>query len=311
MTTPRLIDFYHEQCNTNDVLPRKLDEFSIIVADPGDMGSKSGIHVTHLQDPGQYGRVDVKGRTIRTSNVRRLQFDPVLWKDSVIMDGQTLILEAAAVKTRLIINVFRVNNAWTIGSSKIVTSQPQRQGRQLGSMTAILRSRGPFIIQHSASTNTSHLALQISRNLHQYFQADTIIISSNSYLAPAHTTSNVITLAVGSSLKAQDSFPIHVSEAGATIRHNQGQVQQYGEDARGAAFLRPLDGERLELVLWGLDTEGLQQAARVVPMLTGVGQPDFVVLGESTKWRGIEGALAMGFFDSNWEVTASSFVETR
>jgi hypothetical protein len=45
-------------------------------------------------------------------------------------------------------------------------------------------------------------------------------------------------------------------------------------------------------------------------MMTGVGQPDFVVFGESAKWRGIEGVLAMGFFDSNWAITASSIVET-
>jgi hypothetical protein len=44
-------------------------------------------------------------------------------------------------------------------------------------------------------------------------------------------------------------------------------------------------------------------------MLTGVGQPDFVVFGGSAKWRGIEGVLAMGFFDSEWKVTASSVVE--
>jgi hypothetical protein len=43
-------------------------------------------------------------------------------------------------------------------------------------------------------------------------------------------------------------------------------------------------------------------------MLTGVGQPDFVVFGESAKWRGIEGVLAMGFFDWKWHVTASSVV---
>jgi hypothetical protein len=45
-------------------------------------------------------------------------------------------------------------------------------------------------------------------------------------------------------------------------------------------------------------------------MVTGVGQPDFVVLGESAKWKGIEGALAMGFFDSTWEVTPSSVIES-
>lgn len=51
----------------------------------------------------------------------------------------------------------------------------------------------------------------------------------------------------------------------------------------GALFLRPLDGERLELVVWGADVAGLEHAARLVPALTGVGQPDFVIL--SAKCR--------------------------
>jgi hypothetical protein len=45
-------------------------------------------------------------------------------------------------------------------------------------------------------------------------------------------------------------------------------------------------------------------------MMTGVGQPDFVVFGKSARWRGVEGVLAMGFFDVSWDVTASSVVET-
>jgi hypothetical protein len=69
-----------------------------------------------------------------------------------------------------------------------------------------------------------------------------------------------------------------------------------------------LENERLELVLWGSDVERLSQVSRLVPTVTGVGQPDFVVLGESARWKGIEGALAMGFFDHAWTVTPSSVV---
>jgi hypothetical protein len=189
--------------------------------------------------------------------------------------------------------------------------QAQRDGRQLGSMTAILRSHGPFIIRHQGSANTSHIALQISRNLHQYFQADTVLIASECMSIPSTTTGNVVTLAIGSDLKDINSgFPIRVGASGVIVRNYRGQEQHYGEEARGAAFLRPLEGERLELVLWGADDEGLRQVARLVPMVTGVGQPDFVVLGESAKWKGIEGALAMGFFDSTWEVTPSSVIES-
>jgi hypothetical protein len=179
-------------------------------------------------------------------------------------------------------------------------------------MTAILRTHGPFVIQHPGSANSSRLALQVSRNLHQYFQANTYILSSALDPPSLNLTGNIITLATGSSLEAsQTDFPIHVGKSGITIRGYRGQAHRYGQEARAAAFLRPLAGERLELVVWGADDEGLRQASRIVPMLTGVGQPDFVVFGESAKWKGIEGVLAMGFFDSDWEVTPSSIIESE
>jgi hypothetical protein len=177
-------------------------------------------------------------------------------------------------------------------------------------MTAILRTQGPFVIQHAGSTNTTTLALQISRNLHQYFQADASIHSSFSDPATINATGNIITLVVSANdIKTLSDFPISIRTAGLSVTDHRNRVQEYGDAVRGAAFLRPAGGDRLELVIWGVDDEGLRQAARIVPMLTGVGQPDFIVFGESAKWRGIEGALAMGFFDSNWKVTASSVIE--
>lgn len=311
MTTPELVAFYYEQTRNQDILPRRLEAFSIVVGDPGDMGAKGGIKVMHLKDPGQYGRIEVKGHTIKTSNVLSLEFDPMLWNGAITINGQKLQLAVATTASGAPIGAYTSGGIWTTGIFQSEATKSQRYRTQLGSMTAILRSKGSFIIRHPGATNTSHIALQISRNLHQYFQADTVIASSASYAVPENTTGNVITLAVGSSLEdRQPDFPIRVADSGVSVRDHQGQEQRYGQEARGAAFLRPLEGERLELVLWGADNEGLRQAARIVPMLTGVGQPDFVVLGEGMKWKGIEGALAMGFFDSSWEVTASSVLQT-
>jgi hypothetical protein len=178
-------------------------------------------------------------------------------------------------------------------------------------MTAILRSQGPFVIRHPAVGNTSQIALQVSRNLHQYFQADSLILPSFSNARLSNTTGNIISIAISDSVPNFSlAFPVRVGNLSCSVRDHKERTKEYGEAARGAAFLRPAGGERLELLLWGADEEGLRQAARVVPMLTGVGQPDFVVLGESAKWRGIEGALAMGFFDWKWKVTPSSVVET-
>lgn len=312
MTTPELIEFYNKQVGNPEILPRRLSQFSIIVGDPGDTGSKTGVRVTHLLDPGRYGKVNVKGHYIRTSNIQSLEFDPSLWSGLLNIDGQDVKsnVAATAMSSGNPIRISKVDSSWSLTTSRTETVQLQRNGRQLGSMTAILRSKGPFIIRHPGFANTSHLALQLSRNLHQYFQADAVIIPSDSSALPYNSTGNVISLVVGPNPEGRKDYAIRVGQSGVTIRDYLGYDQHYGEEARSAAFLQPLEEERLELVLWGADDEGLRQAARIVPMLTGVGQPDFVVFSESAKWRGVEGVLAMGFLDSKWEVAASSMLET-
>jgi predicted esterase len=311
MTTPELVDFYYTQAKNEDVLPRKLEQFSLVVSDPGDMGAKGGLRVISLEDPGQYGRVDVKGHRMRTSNVQALELDLLLWKDSIVVDGQELQLTAAIQVPGVPIRAHCLENTWTLEPYEEDSTLPRRHGRQLGSMTAILRSQGPFLIRHPGSVHTSRIALQISRNLHQYFQADTVILPSFDDHALLNSTGNIITVALNNSIPDYSSpFPIRVGNSSVSVRDYKGREHHYGDSARGAAFLRPAGGERLDLLIWGADEAGLRQAARIVPMLTGVGQPDFVVSGESVKWRGIEGALAMGFFDARWQVTASSVVET-
>lgn len=72
-----------------------------------------------------------------------------------------------------------------------------------------------------------------------------------------------------------------------------------------AVFLRPLPQDRLELVVWGASLDGVRQAARLVPMLTGTGQADFIIIGDDARWRGADAAY-MGFFDAWWKVSRSS-----
>lgn len=76
----------------------------------------------------------------------------------------------------------------------------------------------------------------------------------------------------------------------------------------GAILLRPLPMERLELDIWGFDSFGLRLAARLLPMLTGVGQPEFIVVSERCAWEGTGGVLAMGSFDRHWELSEMAFV---
>lgn len=185
----------------------------------------------------------------------------------------------------------------------------QRYGRQLGALDAILRTSGRFAIVYSRS-EALDVALQISRNLFQYFAADTEITHSKSL--PLSFQGNVINLSLGPSLSdpSRKNHPISVEpDQGIVVRDASGFPKKYEfEDGLGAAFLRPLPDEGLELVIWGYDDAGLRQAARLVPMLTGGGQPDFVIVSRKCRWRGASGVLAMGFFDYAWNISKASFL---
>jgi hypothetical protein len=91
MTTDPMKRFYREQTASNASIPRALDEFSMVVGDPGDTGSKGGIRVLNLDDPGQFGRFTVKGHSITTSNVGSLELDPRTFGFATItIDGKEL-----------------------------------------------------------------------------------------------------------------------------------------------------------------------------------------------------------------------------
>jgi hypothetical protein len=176
-------------------------------------------------------------------------------------------------------------------------------------LDAVLRTGDAFTIRYGNASELE-LAVQVSRNFHQYFAADSVIQTPGS---KDERWGNVITLAVGAQLPtpAQEGFPIRVLESTGRlqIRDHDGYWGTPGGSRSkiGAIFLRPDANERygVELVVWGETTAMLEQAARLVPMLTGTGQPDFIILREDAKWKGVDGAY-LGFFDAWWRVARSS-----
>ncbi|OQN98761.1 hypothetical protein B0A48_15427 [Cryoendolithus antarcticus] len=212
-----------------------------------------------------------------------------------------------------------------------------RWGRQLGSIESILRTEGPFNIVANLPRSTigsreesgeavelKRLALQVSRNLQTYFYADSVIrtsidteeASGEQYLSALRNTGNAISLAIGDSLPelsvAHIDHAIEITDAGTiTVKDQSGNAHVYSNalyPGLGAIFLRPLPTERLELVVWGADVAGLRRAARLIPMMTGTGVPDFVLLDGTAAWKGVEGALALGFLDERWNCSVNSFL---
>ena len=110
-------------------------------------------------------------------------------------------------------------------------------------------------------------------------------------------------------------FSMGAAKHGITVEHDRVEIR----DARGSKrvyrsrrnglaviYIRPLPDERLELIVWGVDEASLRIAARLVPMMTGVGVPDFVIADSTMLWKGVDGALAMGFLDENWQASSNA-----
>lgn len=154
------------------------------------------------------------------------------------------------------------------------------------------------------------IALQISRNLFQYFAADSEIVQSVDALQSP--TGNTISVSIGpeSFQRSTNRYAIEIKDGkGISIRDSLGRMRLYPlEEGLGAIFLRPLPDERTNVVIWGVDDAGLRSVARLMPMLTGVGQPDFIVVSQACAWKGAAGILAAGFLDYRWNVSRSSYL---
>lgn len=327
MTTPHLSEFFKNRLSAEskaDEMAGRCSNFTIVTANPADTGSKNGIRILGLVRPGQIGRAEVNFVPdpstchIHTSNVRMLKLSADIREcRQVFIDDSSVSLNASNDPAEFV--VLRTQNGqWAQSKHKTSGITPEiRHGRQLGPIDAVMRTKGAFQVVYDPSNGsnaTSHIALQISRNLCQYFSADTEITRSLEQ-AVSDRAGNVISVSLGLGIKDPIYKGVHSNHAIKThpgrisIKDSSGFVHTYRARKEGlaAAFLRPLPDERLELVVWGVDEASLRMAARLVPLVTGTGVPDFVIADAKMLWKGVEGTLAMGFFDENWDASGNSF----
>jgi hypothetical protein len=316
MTTPQLRHFYRTSAANMSTGQGNI-EFTLTVANPVATGSKRGFKITRLRDPGQLGKLyvqishDTGYAKIRTSNVISFDIRLPSLPTEIEVDDQEILHGLQVLKEQDGFEVFKTaHGQWTTKAVHSIDTSEAGLVHQVGALDSILKSNGAFTISYSSPKLLS-TAVQISRNLYQYFSADSDIVDGTDG-SRSHSSGNAISLCEGKSLtkSALAGFPIVTKGNGAiSIRDKDGEERVYDKEGLAAIFLRPLEGAALELVVWGRKAEDVGLAARLVPMLTGVGQPAFIVLRKKTLWEGVDGVLAMGFFDHLWNVTGTSFFE--
>ncbi|MCJ1433856.1 hypothetical protein MMC27_003221 [Xylographa pallens] len=320
MTTEAMCRFYDDISTVGRSKTTVPDNFSVVVPSSGDMRTRGGIQVDQLVSPDQLGRINVvqnkKSGTwsLRTSNIRRFHITrsklQAKLPPAIDIDGSNPISLSPERASGQLSFVQSSDSSWSMTQDEHWRSLSQRYGSQLGALDAILRTKGPLMIQ-SQGSNTLKTALQVSRNLYQYFGADCPITESVDM--DDTFPSNVISIYQGADTlpKISPTSPVEVDATkGICIRNAAGRQQCYPLTAGvGTLFLHPLPMERLQLVVWGFDEAGLRSASRLIPMLTGVGQPDFIVTGPECSWKGAAGVMAAGFFDASWNVSAASYLK--
>lgn len=346
MTTPALTDFFHKHLDASfeQGVDEGLKSFSIVTASPGDTRGKAGFRITHLQDPSRLGRISLSIDPKTQSCVAQVDVNVLAFEiyqnngcTRYNINGQTVSLDDLSSRPSTFLSTG--NDGFRLVPSRPQTptdpgdpTLPPRHNHQLGPADSILRTNGPFtIINHSPNPSTSHFALQISHNLAQYYYADTLISetypskSSNPNNSdPTQKPGTIISLSLGRDLPPlipkTPSPTIQVSATGITITTpdpSKNCTREYHYASQpgsglAALFLRPHanDSESLELVLWAPRAEDLALVARLVPLLTGTGVPEFVVLDGQAGWRGSGGVRALGWFDSFWGVVERGSVFT-
>lgn len=194
-----------------------------------------------------------------------------------------------------------------------VWKKKERNGKQLGSLNAFLNTRAHFTIVlpplHLRKSYHLKLAVELANNLYNYFAAESAIVENFRPSATLHGNAVFLDHYDVTSLgQFAVEFPIRVTDKTISLRDTRGRGMTFqGDLGVGSIFLHPLGEGRLALVILGSDEDGLRAAARLLPLRTGVGQPDFVILGREAAWKGAEGVLAMGQFDSDWQISTAFF----
>ncbi|KAK6341052.1 hypothetical protein TWF696_009361 [Orbilia brochopaga] len=324
MTYGAMGDFLSKFFEKPRRLPHLSTSFTVVAGSPGAMSTRGGLQILQLSDPNTFGRLKINiERTniwrITTTNVRRFELNLELAKlrtsmepAGIIIDGNELPFIAHDGVAGFVLG----DNGWTQLNNHLWKTS-ERHGLQLGGLQAILNSRGSIKIKPQCDGELSlecyNKAMEISQNLFQYYSADTELLSSTERQEHDGNGNMVVIGRFNRSYlpdALQASFPVSQAEDGTiTFRLATGETTIYSnQPGLGLILLFPLPGtERVGIWIWGSDEDGLRRAARLFPIRTGVSQPDFILLGPDSGWKGAAGALALGVFDSKWQIAPSYF----
>ncbi|ODO08851.1 hypothetical protein L198_00585 [Cryptococcus wingfieldii CBS 7118] len=275
--------------------------YTLTTANPEETGGRAGIRIVELDVPGRLARLDVNARQ---------------WK----LDGPSMPLDIRGM------NIKRIeirSSATTETYIKTVTGQfallpslisPLTPPRANGPMIRLLSSQARFsiIVPSLSGEHPRHLSVakRIAHDLYVYHRIDCEILGHQRGLERAAKQEigpgNVVVIGRPEENRytewmiAQKSIPLEFPTRGVMLIDKDRVVYD-----RGAGIIalhpHPTHPKSLSVLLAGNDELGLELAARLFPLRTGVPIPDWVLTGPRSKWQGAGGFIGAGFWDGEWQ----------
>ncbi|RXK38309.1 hypothetical protein M231_04482 [Tremella mesenterica] len=268
--------------------PRKADEerkegFTLTTANPDETGSRAGIRIVELQTPGRLARLDVNARQWRNgSRIPELDLRSTNVKRIEITSGRGA---GVFVKSK---------QTW---EEEMSPYQP----RAYGPMIRLLASTAPIAFVIGRDVQHLNIAKRLAHDLYVYQRQDSEILSDGDALlriAQDELLGSIVSIGrpednrLTDYLLKQCKIPLAFPTK-SVMTLNDELVYEAGA---GIITLHPHPTHRraLACIIAGNDALGLELAARLFPIRTGVPIPDWVIIGRQATWKAAGGFIGAG-----------------
>ena len=324
----RMQAFYDQHLYSK--VPRPLN-FSLRGVNPATLGSRGGLSILQLRVPYRAGNLEVSisdgpnSWAVRTTNVRRLQFEPQLMRayhpvSSVSVDGQWLelgagVLSAAVPATAVCQEREGGGCTWSLDADDTWRARERTPG-QYGPASAVFE--GPVTVVYGDADWALAAAVHLANDLYSQGRYSVEVVAHTDALGliSAEESTNLVVIGERRTNTVLDALASRWEEekAGTLVGHSTSTHAlhlgggSYTGPGLGVQYLAPLPGrDRLALVVSGTDEEGTLAACQLFMgyqgYKSGMMVPDFMIVDQSFAWAGTGGIRAAGFWGNDWRAS--------
>ncbi|WVW83889.1 hypothetical protein I302_105911 [Kwoniella bestiolae CBS 10118] len=275
--------------------------FTLTTANPQESGGRAGIRIVELDIPGRIGRLDVNARQWRGD-------DPAKPLDLRGMNVKRIELISAHTGQKEVLTRSSKHGEWYTEADMAIAG-PLTPPRANGPMIRFLSSAGPIVVVCSDIPTHQSIAKRISHDLYLYHRIDTEIMYDREALVRVARgdvgESNLVVLGrpeenlFANWMIRQEKIPIKFPTKGVML------VEDKVIYDRGAGLItlhpHPTSSKALSMLIAGNDVLGMELAARLFPIRTGVPIPDWAIVGPQARWKGAGGFSGAGFWNDDWK----------